>query len=121
MRRVSRGIIAWLACAILLGFAFWLLPVPAAAATVHIQVGPGGLFFAPSAQSIAVGDTVQWDWSTGGHTVTMTGCTSGTCSDSFGDSTLRSAGAFISHTFTTTGTYAYQCNPHAGSGMVGSV
>lgn len=64
------------------------------------------------------GDTVRWNFATGGHTVTM-----GTCGRPSGmfDSGLVPAGGTASFTFTRAGTFPYICQPHCSIGMTGTV
>ena len=103
-------------------------PTPMSMSTTHmVLVGSEGLSFSPSSLTIRVGDTVQWSWSSGGHTVTSGSQCSADgqfCSPS--DSNCASAlpsnqGATYSHTFSTAGTFPYFCIPHCGFGMVGTI
>jgi len=94
-------------------------PTPPSGTTQVVNVGDGGLRFAPSTITIHVGDTVRWQWvSSGiGHTTTSgSACTS----DGIWDSGNKSSG-FFSHTFNTAGHFPYFCRPHCGSGMTGTV
>jgi plastocyanin len=114
---------AWLASVL---FAAAAVAVSAASgahtATTHVAVGgppPGGFTFEPDSVTINAGDTVQWDWAGGTHTVTSGD--PGTCAPSAGfDSGIQSSGTF-SHTFPTPGTYTYICELHCGTGMTGQV
>jgi len=70
------------------------------------HVGVDNFFFTDSNVTIHVGDTVQWDWVAGFHTVTsLVGS-----GEQF-DSGAQSAGSF-SHTFATAGTFNYYCQFH---------
>ncbi len=93
----------------------WGLTAPLLAATTNVQYG--FYYFDPNFVSIHVGDTVVWtNQSTFlGHTVTGTGADP-VCGPG-------AAGTGCSHTFTTAGTYPYQCfvPGHAGLGMTGVV
>ncbi|MFC6953570.1 plastocyanin/azurin family copper-binding protein [Halorubellus litoreus] len=89
-----------------------------------VVVGPNGDFrFAPSSVTIAVGDTVEWVWSSGGHNVVADSTPDGAdwSGTEGAPSAVYDAGYEYSHTFEVAGTYAYYCNPHRGSGMTGEV
>jgi glucose/arabinose dehydrogenase len=91
---------------------------PAEAATVTVQVGPGGsMFFSPDPVSINVGDTVQWVWASSPHSAT-----SGTAAHPTTDfdSGIHNAPFNFSHTFNTAGSFPYHCTYH-GALMSGSV
>jgi plastocyanin len=82
---------------------------------------PGGttvstpnLTFSPASVTIPVGGTVTWQISGSTHNVTFSG--NAPAGGNIGDT---SPGASASRTFTTAGTYNYQCTRH--SGMSGSV
>jgi len=92
--------------------------------TTSVTVGPDGDFrFAPDVVRIAVGDTVTWEWASGGHNVVPTaqpgGADWGGTED--GSGTTYAAGHEHSHTFTVAGRYEYHCAPHQSLGMTGSV
>jgi len=91
----------------------------ARATTVQIQVGGDAPVFTPSNVSIQAGDTVQWEWAPG-HNHSVTSGTSGNANGLF-DSGIQSAPFTFSHTFPTTGTFPYFCQPHYRFGMTGSV
>jgi plastocyanin len=85
-----------------------------------VQVGPGGsLKFEPSTVYVKPGNTVTWQWGSGGHNVVATETPSG--SSWKGHEPLEDSGFSYSHTFETEGTYKYVCTPHASSGMKGEV
>ena len=89
------------------------------AATVMVDVAPGGHFFLPDSVTIQAGDTVMWTWKDGGHSVTSG--YPGQPSGMF-DSGVRSAGFTFSFTFQNAGTFLYYCTPHgACCGMTGVV
>ena len=72
----------------------------------------------PAVDTIAVGGTVTWTWGAnsgayGGHSVQSVG------SQSFASSAVQSSGTY-SLTFTSPGTYQYDCAVH-GSAMTGTV
>ncbi len=72
----------------------------------------------PAVDTVAVGGTVTWTWSAnsaayGGHSVQSVGA------QSFASSAVQSSGTY-SFTFTTPGTYQYDCAVH-GTAMTGTV
>ena len=98
-----------------------LLFIPALAGAVTHTVNQTGLTFDPAQITIEVGDTVQWIWSTGSHTVT-----SGTDLNDpevgvLFDQPLNSSNPSFSHTFTEIGSQDYFCRPHLNFGMTGTV
>lgn len=102
---------------------FWPLGA-ASAATVIVQVGPSNTrTFMPATQTINVGDTVDWVWSS---TLMMHSTTSGSCSGAIctangtWDSGQHLAPFDFPHTFSTTGTFTYFCTVH-GSQMQGTI
>ena len=97
--------------------ALWLNAAPAT--TVTVLVGNGGFNFSPSSVTIHPGDTVRWEFSSGGHTTTSgnPGMPNG-----LWDSGLRNQGAVFTRTFNTVGTFPYFCSPHGQCcGMTGIV
>jgi plastocyanin len=96
-----------------------LAPVRAFPAT-HIVVQTQ-FSFDPDDLTIEAGDTVEWMWSGGGHTVT-----NGVHPDSAGagdlfDEPLTVIHPTFSFTFTTVGDVPYFCRPHFLGGMIGIV
>src|ERR1041385_4994766 len=86
------------------------------AATIEVQVGQEPLKFTPPMVTIQVGDTVQWNFVSSGHTTT-----SGTpgSPDGLWDSGIQNPGSTFSFTFTEAGSFPYFCTPHgACCGMV---
>ena len=79
----------------------------------------GATSFSPASLTITVGQTVQWVNTGGSHNVNGTTATYPNNPESFGNAV--SAGWTFDHTFTTTGTYDYQCDPHIGNGMAGTI
>lgn len=89
-----------------------------------VIVGPNGAFrFAPVSVTVAVGDTVEWVWSSSGHNVVAdaTPAESDWTGTADAPNAVYDAGHEYSHTFAVPGTYSYYCNPHRGSGMTGEV
>lgn len=84
-------------------------PGNGADATVGVQNN----LFSPSAVTVALNGTVAWQWNSGGvaHNVTFTDA-------SIPGSGDRTSGTF-ERTFSTAGSFAYQCTIHPG--MTGSV
>lgn len=73
--------------------------------------------FDPAAKTVAVGETVLWQWKgSAGHNVTWV------TSSGAGNSATQSSGTY-SRTFDAPGTYDYYCTIHgtATSGMHGSI
>jgi plastocyanin len=94
-------------------------PMVVSGATVTVTVGNNCFCFSPSSVTIHPGDTVQWTWSSTGHS-----STSGTpgAPNGIWDSGILSQGAMFSHTFDAAGTFQYYCTPHgACCNMVGTV
>lgn len=83
--------------------------------------------FVPNPVSIHVGDTVRWEWSVSGHSVTSgTDCVPDNkfCSPfntNCGDGVTSPAGSSYEHTFTSEGPFPYFCFPHCSTGMIGAV
>src|SRR4051794_24517771 len=73
--------------------------------------------FSPSTVTINVGDSVQWSWESGPHSVT-----SGTPNQPSGlfNSGIHSVGYSFSQTFTQSGNFPYYCMVH-GAMMTGTV
>jgi plastocyanin len=86
-----------------------LYPTAASAATVTVMVGPNCLCFMPASVTIHPGDTVQWIWSSTGHS-----STSGTpgMPNGLWDSGILNQGAMFTHTFNSVGSFPYYCTPH---------
>jgi plastocyanin len=85
-----------------------------------VKVGPGGkLSFSPETVYVKPGNSVTWEWGSGGHNVVPTSTPSGASWE--GHEPLEDSGFTYSFTFETKGTYEYVCTPHASSGMEGKV
>jgi len=89
-----------------------------------VAVGPGGeTRFDPETVTVAAGDTVRWEWDSGGHNVRPDSQpadadwsgTPGGDGDTYGD------GYTYEFTFEVAGQYEYYCAPHQSLGMVGTV
>jgi plastocyanin len=93
-------------------------PGVAGAATITVTVGNNCFCFSPSSVTIHPGDTVQWTWSSSGHSTTSgTQCTP----NGLWDTGILSQGATFSRTFNTAGSFPYYCSAHCSFGMVGTV
>ena len=98
---------------------FCLLSAQLFAATV--QINQSGLTFDPDTITIQAGDTVEWNWSGGSHTVTSgTGAADPDVGLLF-DEPLNSSNPTVSYTFDTAGDYPYFCRPHELCGMTGII
>ena len=89
-------------------------------ATTHtILVGQGNsITFSPnSITTVIIGDIIHWEWVSGFHTTTSQTIPSGATSWT---NSITSTSTSFDYAVTTAGDYTYQCNPHGGSGMVGS-
>lgn len=94
---------------------------PATDGVEEITVAPGGsLEFDPDSLSVEVGTTVRWTWDGSGHNVVVES-KPGDSDWEGDDAQLYDSGHSHEWTFETSGTYEYYCNPHRGSGMVGSL
>src|SRR5437763_11356315 len=111
MRRLAIGLLAGLA---VVGAAV----LPAGAATTNVTIADNA--FQPKDVTVDQGDTVVWtDQGDNPHSVTADDGSfdsSPTCS--FGGGCLAKGQTF-SFTFDKTGTFAYHCKIHGGSGGVG--
>ena len=89
----------------------------ATAQTTH-TVDQVGLTFVPDTLTIAPGDTVEWVWTGGPHTVTSgAGC----IPDGLFDLPLDSLSPLASFTFNSVGDFDYYCIPHCSVGMTGVI
>lgn len=80
---------------------------PADASTASVNVGD--TYYDQADITIQAGDTVQWNWQGGIHTVTNDNPNS---PEYFDSGVLIGAGQTYSHTFTQPGTYRYYCSIH---------
>jgi plastocyanin len=87
-------------------------------ATIH-TVTVSSNFFSPNTLTIQAGDTVVWNCVSGCHNVNGNVGTFPSNPASFGNSVACSPWVYA-FTFSTTGTYNYQCDPHA-PGMSGTI
>lgn len=80
------------------------------------NVSVSDFVFTPATMTVNIGDVVQWNWVSGGHTTTSMAIPAGAAA---WNSPITSNSTTFSYTVTTAGTYNYVCTPHAPS-MAGS-
>ena len=79
-------------------------------------------FSGTSNSTIAVGQTIEWQWQSSIHSSTSGTCTSGFCTpDGLWDSQVKNVGFVYTRQFNTVGTFAYYCQIHGGLGMTGVI
>ena len=85
--------------------------------TVEVGAGSTGLAFGPAAVHVDAGATVVWEWTGegGAHNVVAEDA------DFESGSPVGQAGTTYEYTFEEDGIYNYYCQPHKGSGMLGSI
>jgi plastocyanin len=96
----------------------------AAGPTQEVVVGPGGrLVFEPDELEITPGTTVRWVWDSNNHNIVVDEQPEGAGWEGTegGPGTTYDTGHTYTHTFETTGTYEYACEPHRSAGMLGTV
>ncbi len=85
-----------------------------------VQVGhDGDLVFEPERLEIEVGNTVEFLWEHGGHTIRVLEQPDG--ADWEGVDETQDSGFTHRHTFETAGRYAYECGPHGRQDMEGEI
>ena len=80
-----------------------------------------GTTFQPDLLTISVGDTVQWTWSFGVHTVTSGDGALDPEAGLLFDEPLTSANSLVEFVFNESGDVPYFCRPHEIVGMVGMI
>ena len=98
-----------------------LFLVPSMATAATHTINQSSLTFSPSTVSIEVGDTVEWIWSGGSHTVTSGTDLSDPEVGLLFDQSLNSGNPSVSHTFTQAGVQDFFCRPHLNFGMTGTI
>ncbi|WP_255150511.1 plastocyanin/azurin family copper-binding protein [Halorarius halobius] len=96
----------------------------AAQSSKEVVVGPGGsLVFEPTELYVSPGTTVNFVWESDGHNIVVDSQPEGANWEGTegGATKLYDTGHEYSHTFETTGTYEYACEPHRTAGMLGTV
>lgn len=84
-------------------------------------VTASGFSFTPQNLTINLGETVQWDNSSGIHNVNGSQATYPGNPEGFFSGSPANAPWSFSHTFNTPGVYNYQCDQHVGLGMTGTI
>lgn len=95
-------------------------PCARGTAATH-QVTQSGLTFSPTSLTIATGDTVQWIWGDGIHTVTNGASSSADDAGELFDAPLNSSNQTFSYVFDSAGTYPYFCTFHEFNNMKGTI
>ena len=90
-------------------------PPPASGGPV---INAGGTSFSPNSLTLAVGDTIEFRWSSGTHTTTSTAVPTGAA---VWDAPLTSSSTYFKYIITKIGTYNYKCTFHESMGMSGTV
>jgi uncharacterized surface protein with fasciclin (FAS1) repeats len=88
--------------------------------TTHTIIANNNNNFVPSTLNIILGDTVDFTNTGGFHNVNGTLATFPNNPQGFGNS-VSSSNWTYQYVFNVTGTYNYQCDPHAGMGMFGTI
>jgi plastocyanin len=97
-----------------------LLAIPTAASAATATVNVQSSSFLPANETIAVGDTVEWDFKDAFNHTTTSDASS---SEVWNSGPLSSPSTF-SHTFNAAGSFSYHCNIHSfmhGTVVVGSM
>lgn len=97
-----------------------MVVIPLQSQTVHDVNVSNSFVFNPANLTIEQGDQVVWNNTSGTHNVNGTTATYPNNPISFGNSVASSPWEY-SFTFDVIGQYNYQCDPHVGIGMVGSI
>ena len=97
-----------------------VLAAPAAFAATYV-VTQSGLTFSPADLTIAAGDSVRWNWTTGIHTVTSGDNAASPDVGSLFDAPLSSASPSYVFVFANPGVVPYFCRPHELFGMKGTI
>ncbi|WP_257298783.1 plastocyanin/azurin family copper-binding protein [Haloarchaeobius sp. FL176] len=88
-----------------------------------VAVGPNGDYvYTPGTEDplyVSPGTTVTFEWESDNHNINPTSVPEG--AEWEGHMPTENTGFSYEHTFETLGTYEYQCDPHAGLGMKGTI
>jgi plastocyanin len=95
--------------------------VPTGANTETHVVTQIGFSFVPDSLTISVGDTVEWVWTGGIHTVTNGLDAVDPEAGTLFDADLTMASPLATHTFEAVGVVPYFCRPHDALGQNGVV
>ena len=91
-----------------------------ATAQTMVDINVLSMIFSPASLTIDAGDTVRWRNPTGFHNINGTTATYPSNPVSFDNGAVASGWTYT-FVFTTAGTYTYQCDQHALSGMVATI
>jgi len=103
------------------------LGTPAAANTASCEFVPDHIvevsinIFTPADITIQVDESVRWMNTEGFHNVNGSTATYPNNPEGFANGAASGASWIFDYTFTLPGVYDYQCDPHVGLGMVGTV
>ncbi len=89
-----------------------------------VAVGPNGEFvYDPKELTVAVGDTVTWEWESNTHNIVVESqpAEADWPGTEGGATKTYDEGYTYEYTFEVPGTYEYYCSPHRNVGMVGTV
>lgn len=89
-----------------------------------VTVGPDGEYsFDPAELTIRSGTTVRWEWASDNHNIVISEQPDGSNWQGTpgGSSDTYDEGYSYEHTFTTSGTFEYYCQPHQSVGMTGTL
>lgn len=89
---------------------------PLASAVTHI-ITQQSFTFSPNLLTVEVGDTLEWQWTSGTHTTTSLVIPVGAAA---WDAPLTSGSPTFSYKVEVAGDYSYKCSPHFSMGMVGA-
>lgn len=104
-----------------------IIATPGAENSVTCEIAPAetvilsGLNFTPADITINIGDKVLWKNESGSHNVNGSLATYPNNPEGFLSGSASAAPWEFEFTFNTPGLYNYQCDPHVGAGMVGTV
>jgi plastocyanin len=98
-----------------------VIVTPLASMAMKHTINQSGLTFAPNTLTIVQGDTVEWVWAAGSHTVTNGNGASDPNAGTLFDESLNSANQIVEYVFSAAGTYPYFCRPHETFGMTGTI
>jgi plastocyanin len=104
-------------------------PLSSIGAVANVSVNSNDTF-SPSTTSINVGDTVVWTWGSGSanHNVVSTSATrawlfpnTGGTTSNQNNTNLKNNPFVFTNTFTSAGSFPYECTEHVSFGMVGTI
>jgi len=99
----------------------FLVVVAQAALAARVQIMQSGLSFVPGEVTIALGDTIEWRWGGGNHTVTSGTGAADPDAGEFFDAPLTAVAPVVEYAPVAAGDLPYFCRPHESFGMSGLV